>query len=137
MKKNSQNLVTTGVDVLSDNVSNDFGIVTSKIPFRSVEIFVRESAEKILKLLRNNFLDFTLGISIFSDGEKEIVFDSHIEEIKLKQLSGVCIQFHFHNLNSNTELHDSQNKELLSQEEDLHEIIHYAFSESKKLRHYL
>ena len=129
MRKNSKNFVTTTVDIFRKDEFYDFGIVGSKVPFSFVEIFIRKSGKEILKFLKNETLNFKLGISIFNDSFKEIVLGIDTEDLNLKNLNGISIQFHF--LNSYTE--DEDVNKLISFEEKIHDIVHKAFLEAEKL----
>jgi len=129
MRKNTKSFVTITVDILRNEEFYDFGIISSKVPFSFVEIFIRKSGKEILEFLKNETLNFKLGISIFNDSFKEIVLEINDEDINLKDLNGIPIQFHF--LNSHTE--DEDINKLISLEENIHNIIHTVFLESEKL----
>ncbi|MFA6524593.1 MAG: hypothetical protein WC264_03495 [Candidatus Paceibacterota bacterium] len=126
-----KDFVTTSVEVVSSDNFNELGIVTSKVPFSFVEIFIRKSYKSILKFFKENEFDFPLVVSIFHDGGSEVILKADSEEIDLKNLLSISIQYNLkgcHTFKKETE-------RFLKKEEEVHDLIHKAFSEAKKLGH--
>ncbi|MFZ3015560.1 MAG: hypothetical protein WA101_00970 [Minisyncoccia bacterium] len=118
---------TTSVEVPSRNSFNEFGIVTSKVPFSFIEVFVEKSSIAINKFLKENKFNFPLTISIFHNGGNEIILKSGSEKIDLQNLLSVSFQYHFQNCHK----FEKEVEKFLKREEEIHKIIHSVFLESK------
>jgi len=133
MKKISleKDFSTTSVEVVSRSAFNEFGIVTSKVSFSFVEIFVRKSYKAILKFLKENKFDFPLVVSIFHDGGNEVILNADSEDIDLKNLLSVSIQYSLPGCYK----FKKETGRFLEKEEEIHDLIHKAFFESGKIGH--
>jgi len=125
------NFVTTSVEVVSSESFNEFGIITSKVPFSFIEIFIKKSYKYVLKFLKENKFVFPLVVSVFHNGGNEIILKADSEEIDLRNLLSIQIQYSF----KNCFIFKKETERFLKKEEEIQNLIHQAFEEAKKLGH--